>query len=158
MVVSLDPHSICLLLKSPPARKLSPSVRKKVSKWGAFRLCLGGQYTAAVVMSRSGPWTCIDMAWISASSCFNCVWYAIVDFTRIAVPPWAVPSGWLVEQRSYLGMVKWVLDVKCVSLTSKICMWLWVRDSLTSSLCLWRPLAFQWAMRNILWDLMLFIE
>ena len=59
------------------------------------------------------------------------------------MPPWAVPSGWLVEQRSYLGMVKWVLDVKCVSLTSKICMWLWVRDSLTSSLCLWRPLAFQ---------------
>ena len=32
VVVSLDPYSVCLLLKSPPAKKLGPSVRKKVSK------------------------------------------------------------------------------------------------------------------------------
>jgi len=57
LVVSLDPQSAFLLLKSPPAKKLGPRVRKNASKWFAFKSCRGGQYTAAILMSRRGPLT-----------------------------------------------------------------------------------------------------
>ena len=55
VVDSLDPHSVSLLLKSPPAKKQGPRVWKKASKCSAFKLCRGGQYTAVIVISRSGP-------------------------------------------------------------------------------------------------------
>jgi hypothetical protein len=57
VVVSLEPQSVFLLLKSPPVIKLGPRVRKNASKCSAFKLCRGGQYTAAIVMSRRGPLT-----------------------------------------------------------------------------------------------------
>ena len=55
VVISLDPQNVCLLLKSPPARRLGPRVRNNASKCAAFNVYLGGQYTAAIVMSRWGP-------------------------------------------------------------------------------------------------------
>jgi len=62
VVVSLDPQSVCLLLKYPPAKKLGPRVRKNATKYIAFKLCQGGQYTAAIVMSRKGPLPFADVA------------------------------------------------------------------------------------------------
>ena len=60
-----------LLLKSPPAMNVFPKVWKNFSNWFALRLCFGGQYTAAIVMSFNGPLIFIDVACISASVYFN---------------------------------------------------------------------------------------
>jgi len=62
VVGSLDPQSVFLLLKSPPAKKLGPRVWKNASKCSAFKSCRGGQYTAAIVISRRGPLTRTDVA------------------------------------------------------------------------------------------------
>jgi hypothetical protein len=73
----------------------------------------------------------MDVACIDSSAYFNCSLYVIVFFIIIAVPPWAVPSGWFVQQSSYPGMGKWFLDVKCVSLISSISIWFCFRKSVT---------------------------
>ena len=39
-----------------------PRERKNLSNCAAFRLCLGGQYTAAITMSWNGPLTFMDVA------------------------------------------------------------------------------------------------
>ena len=83
---------------------------EKLTNWFALRLCFGGQYTAAISMSLNGPLTFMVVACISASVYFSSSKYAIVDLMRMAVPPWAVPSGWLVQQRLYPGMTRWDLD------------------------------------------------
>ena len=62
VVVSLDPQSVFLLFKSPPAKKHGPRVWKNASKCCAFKLGRGGQYTEAIVISRSGPLTRTDVA------------------------------------------------------------------------------------------------
>ena len=98
-VVSLDPHRVLLLLKSPPAMKVFPREWKNFSNLFASRLCFGGQYTAVIAMSLNGPLTFMDVACISASVQFSSSKCAIVDLMRMAVPPWADPLGWLVQQR-----------------------------------------------------------
>ena len=60
-----------LLLKSPPAMNVFPKVWKIFSNWFALRLCFGGQYTAANVMSFNGPLIFVDVPCISASVYFN---------------------------------------------------------------------------------------
>ena len=62
VVVSLDPQSVFLLLKSPPAKKHGQRVWKNASKCSDFKLCCGGQYTEAIVISRSGLLTRTDVA------------------------------------------------------------------------------------------------
>jgi len=71
VVFSRDPHSVLLLLKSPPAMNVFPKVWKIFSNWFALRWCFGGQYTAAIVMSFNGPLIFIYVACISASVYFN---------------------------------------------------------------------------------------
>jgi hypothetical protein len=63
-------------------------------------------------MLLNGPLTFIEVVWISASSYGSSSKYAIVDLIRIAEPPWAVPSGWFVQQRLYPGMARCDLEVK----------------------------------------------
>jgi hypothetical protein len=128
-------------------------VWKNVSNCLALLLCFGGQCTATIAMSLNGPLTFIDAASISASSYGSSSKYAIVDLIRIAVPPWAVPSGWFVQQRLYPGMTKWDLEVECVSLMSKMSIWLSVRKSCISLLCWLSPFAFYCAILNMLWVL-----
>ena len=72
VVVSLDSQSVFLLLKSPPAKKHGPRVWKNHSKCSAFKLCRGGQYTEAIVISRSDSLTRTDVALITGSAYFNC--------------------------------------------------------------------------------------
>ena len=60
-----------LLFKSPPAMNVLPKVLKNFWNWCALRLCFGGLYTAAIVMSFNGSLIFIDVAWISASVYFN---------------------------------------------------------------------------------------
>jgi hypothetical protein len=43
VVISLDPHRVCLLLKSPPTINLGPRVWKNAAKCSSLRLCRGGQ-------------------------------------------------------------------------------------------------------------------
>jgi len=62
---------VLLLLKSPPAMNGFPKVWKNFSNWFALRLCFGGQYTAAIVMSYIGPLIFTDVACISTSVYFN---------------------------------------------------------------------------------------
>ena len=52
-VTSLLPHWICLALWSPPAMNLLPRVSRKLLKSSLAMECLGGQYTAEVVII---PW------------------------------------------------------------------------------------------------------
>jgi hypothetical protein len=47
-VVSLEPQTVCLLLKSPPTVKHEPRVWKKESKWVTFRLYLDLQVNAKI--------------------------------------------------------------------------------------------------------------
>ena len=82
-----------MLLKSPPAINFEHSVWKNVSNCSFFKLCRGGQYTAATVISYRSPCTLMDVACMASSSYINCSYYVIVSFISIAVPPWAVPSG-----------------------------------------------------------------
>ena len=60
-----------LLFKSPPAMNVFPKVWKNFWNWYALRLCFGGLYTAAIIMSFNGPLSFIDVAWISASVYFS---------------------------------------------------------------------------------------
>jgi len=62
---------VLLLLKSLAAMIVFPKVWKNFSNWFALRLCFGGQYTAAIVMSFNVPLIFIDVACISASVYFN---------------------------------------------------------------------------------------
>jgi hypothetical protein len=105
-------------------------------------------------MSLNGPLTVINVAWISASSYGSSSKYVIVDLIRIAVSPWAVPSGWFVQQRLYPGMTRWDLEVNCVSLMRKMSICLSVRKSCISLLCWLSPFAFHCAILNMLWVLM----
>lgn len=89
----------------------------------------------------------------SGSAWCSCSAYCIVVRIRIAVPPCALSSGWLVWQRLYPGMEKYVFDVKCVSLTKRISILFCVRKSLTSSLWFGRPLAFHCAILRVLYIL-----
>ena len=52
VVVNLERQSVCLLLKSPPGKKLGPRVWKNASNRSTFKLCRGGQYV--MVMSLRG--------------------------------------------------------------------------------------------------------
>ena len=105
-------------------------------------------------MSLNGPLTFMDVACLSASVYFSSSKYAIVDLMRMAVPRWAVPLGWLIQQRLYPGMTRWDLEVECVSLMRKMSIRLRFRKSCISFLCWLSPFAFHRAIRNILWELM----
>ena len=67
-----EPHWTGLLLKSPPAINFEPSVSKNVSNCYFFKLCRGGQYTAATVISYRSLCTLMDVACKASSSHFNC--------------------------------------------------------------------------------------
>jgi len=48
--INLDPHCMCLALKSPAVMKRLPNVSRKVIYCSLFITCLIGEYTAEIVM------------------------------------------------------------------------------------------------------------
>ena len=97
---------VCVCIVVPTCYKFWAKSLEKSSKCSCFKLCRGRQYTAATVISYRSPFTFMDVACIASSACFSCSYYVIVFFIIIAVSPWAVPSGWFLQQRSYPGMEK----------------------------------------------------
>ena len=84
--------------------KHGPSVWKKELYCGVFRLCLGGQYTEAMVMGRCCPFTWIIVACGSGLTYGSCSEKVIVERVRIAVPPCAFPSGWFCDKSYIQGL------------------------------------------------------
>src|SRR6266576_5463369 len=96
-VIRHEPHAVCFALKLPARMNCFPILQKTSTNISLEILCLGGQYTAPILVSLLLYVIEIIVDWKYSSQISCCKKCLMARLTNMAVPPRAAPLGCVVQ-------------------------------------------------------------